>query len=218
MIDLRTELDALTVSNTNLATQVADLNKTVTEQNKTVAEQAVKLHVHTERAENLANRALRKTIEIRGIPETVEETTWDATRSVAAEAIAAATGIPTNNVGDMFERIHRGPKSDRPNNQYPRKIYASVHNWNHINVLTTALRLHGRNSGIYIDQKYGPDTSFRRTQAFNKRRELKESQTIVSGYVKYPAKLFVKYRKGDAKYVPYDDYSTIPIPDEVYNK
>ncbi len=206
VIDLRTDIDALTVSNAELVKEVADLNKTV-------AEQAIKVHVHTQRSENLANRTLRKTIEIRGVPEPVEEVSWEATRAAAAQSLAVATGLHANRIGDWFERIHRGPKNDQ-HNKYPRKIYASFYDWNRINELTSALRLNGRNSGIYIDQKYGPDTSYRRSKAFMKR---KEANTIVSGFVKFPAKLLVKYGK-DSKYVLCEDFSTVPIPDEVYNK
>ena len=51
--DLRTDLNELSENNLTLTTEVAELHKIV-------SDQAVKLRVHTELSENLANRSLKK--------------------------------------------------------------------------------------------------------------------------------------------------------------
>ena len=208
IIDLRAEMDKLTVSNTSLVGEVNALNMVV-------ATQVIRNQVREVCAEDLANRSLRKTICIRGIPDDGEEETWDITREVAAKALHEVTNIPETNIANMFERIHRGPKSTKPN--VPRKIYAAVYDWNSIDFLTKELRKHGKQSQIYIDRQFGPDTSYRQNLALTKRKALKQAGTISSGYVKFPAQLFVKY--GNAlRYVLCEDFSKIPIPDEEYER
>lgn len=218
LFDLRAEMATLKESNTLLTESNTKLVSDNAQLNDTVSKQAIKLHVHSLRSENAANRGLRKTVEIRGIPEPEEEKTWDETREVAANAIANATGMDPNAVGDMFERIHRGKKYAGPEPaKYPRKIFATMHNWNHIEVLRKALRTDGRDSNIFVDRMYGPDTTYRQKLAIKKRQALKNSKTIISGYVDFPAKLFVKYGQ-NSKYVLCEDFSDVPIPDDVYNK
>ncbi len=199
---LKTEVDILSQNNSVLTQEVAELNKLT-------SELSVKLRVQEEKAENLSNRSLRKTISIRGIPEEEDEDSWDTTRSVATTALESATGIDAGEISDLIERIHRGGSKKHNNNRFPRKIFAAVYDWNTIDRLSKALRLYGKESGIYIDQQYGPETTFRRSKAFLHRRDLKAAGTIVSGYVKFPAQLVVKYGR-DSKYVVCKDFSKIP--------
>ena len=71
---------------------------------------------------------------------------------------------------------------------------------------------HGSSSNIFIDQHYGPDTTWRRNQALACRKELKAAGSIVSGYVQYPANLMVKYSVQDQKYVLNKDFSKLEVP------
>ena len=72
----------------------------------------------------------------------------------------------------------------------------------------------GLRQGVYIDQRYGPDTTYRRNQAMIERKELLKNKVIVSGHLKYPAQLVVKNNKSEP-YKIHKDYSKIPVPDEV---
>ena len=59
---------------------------------------------------------------------------------------------------------------------------------------------------------YGPLTSLRRNLAFQKRKELKDEGSIVSGFVKFPAKLMMNVpghvdKFGKKIYECYHDYS-----------
>ena len=120
-----------------------------------------------------------------------------------------------NQVGDMFERIHRGAgKGDDKN---PRAVFALLYNWNNVEVLMWGLRKHGKDSKIYIDQQYGPITTYRRKLALNARKDLKEEKSITSGFVKFPAKLMVK-NGTKAKYVMNQDFSKVQIPQAEYLK
>jgi hypothetical protein len=197
--DLRTELAALQEETQNIR---GDL-----------AEQKL---VFVQKVEDLTNRSLRKNIVIRGIPEDEDEKSWEDTKRVVSQAIADATGENTDRYMKIFERIHRGKKSNDPKNTFPRPIFAIVHDWNEIDRLSEALRKAPPNN-IYVDQQYGPITTYRRNQAFLKRRDLKKSKTIVGGFVKFPAKLFVKYGATSSN-VFCEDFSSIPIPDDILDK
>ena len=48
-------------------------------------------------------------------------------------------------------------------------------------------------------------TSFRRNAALLKRKELKEAGEIISGYLKYPARLMIK-KPGTSRDQPYEQY------------
>ena len=74
------------------------------------------------------------------------------------------------------------------------------------------MRKHGKGSNIFIDQRYGPDTTWRQNKALEARKELKMKGEIVAGFVRYPAKLMVKYDAREKKYTLYDDYSKLVVP------
>ena len=54
------------------------------------------------------------------------------------------------------------------------------------------------NNGIYVEQMYGSDTTSYRNYVLKMWRELINSKAILTEYLKYPAKLFVKV--GDITY------------------
>ena len=213
--DLRTEMDVLSVSTSNLD----QFKDTVNSFN---AKQATINHVLLEKAEDLTNRSLRKTVIIRGIPEERGEVSWDDTRKVVVNALVKYTGRSYDDLNSVFERIHRATKKESTNNQQnrstqPRIIHALLRDWNEIEKLSTALRKSEEQNGIYIDQQYGPLTTYRRSQALLKRKTMKEANTITGGHVKYPAVLFVRYSHGE-KFVRCEDFSKLPIPDDVLLK
>ena len=174
-------------------------------------------NVHTEMVEDQTNRNLRKNIIIRGIPEGKEEKSWEETREVVANALGKACNIHPNTIGDMFERVHRGSKREDDGNNQPRTIFGLLYDWNNIDYLMKELRKHGKGSKIYIDQQFGPITTYRRKLALDKRKSLKDAKTITSGWIKYPAKLMVRYGE-DKKYVMCEDFSKKSIPLEEYVK
>ena len=94
----------------------------------------------------------------------------------------------------------------------PRVVHALFCNWNDCEKLKKDMREHGRGSGVYVEQRYGPDTTWRRNRALELRKELKSNNTISSGYLAYPAKLMVKYNTHDQKYTLHRDFSNEPVP------
>ena len=211
--DIRTEVDILSQSTTNLHLNNTRLNSNVSRQSD-----FTKLLI--EKNEDLTNRSLRKTIIIRGIPEGKQEKTWDDTRAVVVKALVEITDRTYDDLDSVFERIHRASKKNRQEESTskpgPRKIHALLKDWNEIDKLSKALR-EGPKNNIYIDQQYGPLTTYRRNQAFMKRKSMKEAGTITGGHVKFPAYLHVRYKHGE-KFVPCDDFSKIAIPDDVLSK
>ena len=62
-----------------------------------------------------------------------------------------------------------------------------------------------------MEQKFGPLTTWRQNHALEICKTLKNSGIITNGYVSYPAKLMVKYRKADTKYTLHHDYSDTEV-------
>ena len=130
-------------------------------------------------------------------------------RSIFCEKAGEVIKLDPARVSGMIERIHRGKP---PKNNGPRVIHAKLFNWNHVELIKNEWWKHGKDSHVYIDQRYGPDTTWRRNKALEMRRSLKANKEIVAGYVQYPAKLLVKYRATDRKYQLHHDFSREPIP------
>ena len=216
--ETQTNLLTITTENTERDQRIDKLEAEVSSLKLKNEDLELVVNVHTEMVEDQTNRNLRKNIIIRGIPEGKEEVSWEDTRAVVANALGKACNIHPNNIGDMFERLHRGSKREGDDgNNYPRAIFGLLYNWNNVDHLMKELRKHGKDSKIYIDQQFGPITTYRRKLALDKRKTLKDAKTITSGWIKYPAKLMVRYGE-KTKYVMSEDFSKKSIPIEEYIK
>ena len=209
---LLTRVGNLEKDNTKLKVDVSQLSQAH-------STQVVQIKVLQHRLEDQTCRNSRNTLIIRGVPEQDdEETDWNITRNALCTALAPIVNIPAEKISSMIERVHRRGKSSNPNHDHtgPGAIDAKFFNWNHSEELKRLMWKNGKDSNIYLDQRYGPDTTWRRNKALIIRRDLKASGEIFSGWVKYPAKLLVKYSKQDKKYTLYDDYSRlkVPLPEE----
>ena len=98
-----------------------------------------------------------------------------------------------------------------------RDVFAVFYDWNQAQEVLWKFRKNGRNSGIFIDQLFGKNTTYRRDLALQYRKELKDNGDIAKGFVAYPAKLLVKYDKDnkDEKYTMVKDFSKEEIPLEI---
>ena len=188
--------------------KIVNLSDKVLNLEKIVATQAIQIKVLQTRQEDQTCRNARNSVIIRGVEEEENEK-WEDTRRIVCDTMAAKLDLQPNQLSGMIERIHRGKP---PKNDGPRVIHARFFNWNHVETVKDKWWTNGKGTGIFVDQRYGPDTTFRRNKALAVRKELKTGGEIVGGYVKYPAKLFVKYRKTDKKYQLLDDFSNIPVP------
>ena len=105
-------------------------------------------------------------------------------------------------------RAHRGPtvKFDDKKSGI-RDIHALFFDWNVCQEVLSGMIKHGKGKGIYVEQRYGPDTTARRNMAKMERRNLLDSETITNGFVDYPAKLMVKYHEEEENYTLLKDYS-----------
>ena len=171
--------------------------------------QSVKIATLEARLEHQTNRNSRKSVIIRGVPEHQDEKTWDDCRKVVCEKLAEITHCDPETLSNSIERIHRG----KPNrHDGPRVVHALFFDWNDSEHLISSMRKHGRSSRIYVEQRYGPDTTWRRNSALTLRKDLKAQGTITSGFIAYPAKLMVKYNVQDRKYTMHQDFSNAVVP------
>ena len=155
-----------------------------------------------ERIEERTNRSLRQTMVFRGIPGKPKES-WASTTRNLATSIGEALDISDSKARGMINRAHRGGKKKNV-------IFANFFRWEDTEEIIKAFRewnIEEPERKIFVDYKYGPLTTIRRSDALALRKELKSSKTIVSGYVRYPAGLMVKYTNDDEIYTLHKDFS-----------
>ena len=138
-------------------------------------------------------------------------------KDILVVAISSCTDASKEQASKMIERAHRS----KPNkfNKGKRDVYARFYDWKDSEWVKVQFLKSNRareNNRIYVEQKYGPDTNFRRNLALAARKELKMKGEITGGYVNYPAKLFVKYARHDNKYTLHKDFSDEKIPERVF--
>ena len=195
-----------------------------------------KIQALEERVEERTNRQLRKTLVIRGIPESSSNNsrhatnsstssataadpaaaeTWNQSKEKLANAIADVSDISAASAIEMVERAHRSAPNPRYHGTAPRPIFAALYKWPDAERIVEAFRKYNianPEHAISCDFKYGPLTTKRRNMAFMERKKLKERGEIVSGYVAYPARLMVKTsRRQGTKYICQKDFSHEPV-------
>ena len=202
-----------------LEERISELEKTNDDlkQNETLQEK--KISTLQVRLEDQTCRNTRTTLIIRGIPASKEKEKWHETRKSVCTALSKAFKLNYKEVDQMIERIHRRPKSPTDdNNKNDKKqetvIDAKFYDWNDSERILRLSRKYSKTSKIFIDQRYGPDTTWRRNQALAVRKDLKANEEIVSGFVKYPAKLMVKHNAADEHYTLFKDFSDVTILQE----
>ena len=171
-----------------------------------------------ERLEERTNRSLRNTLVFKGVPSSKslrDKETWEETSELLAEHIERVSGkkMKRDEARAVIERAHRGRFRDH---QKVADIYVAITDWREAEKIKDFFKFRkNAGDGIFCDQKYGPLTSWRRNEALKLRKDLKDEGKIVSGYVKYPAKLFVKKTEyGD--YDIYRDFSNDVVPESVH--
>ena len=170
----------------------------------TTLENADRFKEIEDRIEDRTNRQLRNTLTFKGIADDPNET-WAQTENKLVDSFKKA-GVPASNAANMIERAHRG----RPNKEKsgPRPIYARFFSWKDSEqIKKLKLKNIANDSNVYVDQKYGPMTTKRRNLALLERKNLKAEGTIIQGYLKFPAQLWVKYTNLDERYVKHMDFS-----------
>ena len=172
-------------------------------ENEDAKKEFVKLE---EKLEDQVNRNLRKTLIFKNIPGDPNEQ-WSETGMKVAKAIAKASKnkIEESEAHDMIERAHRGRGKNKGSH-----IYAAILDWRDAETIKEHFATKPKSLNIFVDQMYGPRTTWRRNQALIARKELKNKKEIVSGYVAFPAKLMVK-KTGSTNYILHKDYSNVPV-------
>ena len=212
IVNLTQQLNEVVANNEKLTKDVKELREIVDIQ-------AVRNKVNEQRLVDVTDRSTRKTLVIRGVPEKGGyEKEWAVTHETAADAIAKVTQLSKDTIFQGMERVHRGGNPSNPKKKGKRDIYACFYDWNDAQLILKNFRLNGQRSGVYIDQLYGPSTMYRRNLALHQRKLMVDNDEIAQGFVAYPAKLMVKYDKGDNKYSFVKDFSHVDVPLEDLSK
>ena len=192
-------------------------------QNVEIPEQVRQLRAENdklrEELESRTNRQLRRTLVFKNIPETKNDESYQEVKALLAETISSITDISKEEAFNGIERAHREANREGGNRQGKRKIFAAFLNWELPQKIIDQFRkksIQDRTFELYAEQMYGPLTSLRRNLAFQKRKELKAKGEIVSGFVKFPAKLMVNApgdvdRYGRKVYKQHTDFSFLKV-------
>ena len=173
-----------------------------------------KIKLLADRLEDQTNRSCRKTLILRGVKENpLLEKTWEDTKRVVAEVIKKHCHFEID-PDDNIERAHRGKKISLHNNtkKFERDIHVVFYDLNDARKVLEGFQKYGikQNDTVFIEQRYGPNTTWRRNKAKFLRKQLKSKKEILSGYIAFPAKLMVKTSK-DGKYFLHTDFSDIEV-------
>ena len=156
-----------------------------------------KLNETRETVEERTNRQLRETLVFKNIIEVNPDESYNDTKVLLSKLISEHCHLQYDDVYSEIKRAHR--ESNRPSHaefsrRGKRHIFAAFHSWDLCQkIIETFKNLNIRNQNFKInaEQKYGPLTTKRRNLAMQKRKELKETGAIISGYVAFPARLMV---------------------------
>ena len=186
----------------------ADFQKISSELDK----QSIQLASTRYRLEDQTNRNCRRTLIVKGVKENQNES-WKDTKKLLCVVLFRLTQLDsnTNDISNWIERAHRGRQTKDGSKDGIRDIHVLFFDWNCSQLILSEFIKHGRGQNVFIEQRYGPDTTFRQNKAKEERRSLINDKIIQSGYVKFPATLMVKYSKDDTKYVPHKDFSKIEV-------
>ena len=153
-----------------------------------------------------------KTLILRGVKELRDETDWNATKKRLSEVLPELTKLNAKDISSWIERAHRGKEREDDKKAGKRDIHVLFTQWTHSDKILACFFKHGLRKGVFVEQRYGPDTTYRQNQAKMLRRTLLEEKQIVCGFVKYPAVLMVKYQEGQPDYTKHKDFSRIDVP------
>jgi hypothetical protein len=191
---------------------VNTLRDSNTEANKLIDIQAVEMSTLRYRLEDQTNRNCRRTLIVKGLPEDGKEKTWKETKNKVVEVLSDVCRVENKQqFYKCVERVHRGKPLDPDSKKTHRDIHMLFFDWNDSQMILKNFLKYGRGKGIFVEQRYGPDTTARRNLAMIERRTLLDSETIAQGFVQYPAQLMVKYDKEDKDFVKKEDYSHVDI-------
>ena len=202
--DLATRVYHIEEENTNLK---GLLNIAI----KTNDTQAVQISTLRYRLEDQTNRNCRQTLIIRGIREKPNET-WKETKQLLSDTLANICKLDQTKLPSKIMRAHRGPTVEKEDKKFgARDIHALFFDWNTCQEILSGMIKHGKGKKVYVEQRYGPDTTARRNLAKIERRDLLDAEKVVNGFVDYPARLMVKYHETDEHYTLHKDYSNVDV-------
>ena len=145
---------------------------------------------------DIADRNMRDTIVLQGIPEDALEKTWEDCAEKVAHWLAANLGGTFKQYNTEIYRCHRG--AHNPNYPGPRQIFCAIR-------FRTAEKIrklfeNGKKvRGVSQKDMYSADTTAKRNQAMLYRKQHRDANPQDKLYVAYPAKVMIK-RPADTKY------------------
>ena len=157
--------------------------------------------------EERTNRQLRKTLVIRGVPESDNER-WVDTEKILTDNLCKILNVALVEAQSSIDRCHGGGNLEYyKKNSKPRPIFAAMHSWKKCEEIIWRSR---KQRNVYVDYKFGYLTTMRRNLALKRRRELLNSGELSKAHVAYPARL-MGLKGNDKRYKLIEDFSSSPV-------
>ena len=153
--------------------------------------------------EDVKNRSMRSTLIFKNIPG--NEKSWDETTSILIENLAYTTDKIKQEINANISRAHR--LKGNTTKDGPKSTICSFSNWRFADrikrdIIASSI---AKKTKIIVDQKFSPQLTERRNQALLRRKDLMKDQTKQI-YLDYPAKLMVKKKGSNEKYVLLEEF------------
>ena len=143
---------------------------------------------------------MRKTLVVRGLPQTDDNESWDKTSELLSKKIQEITEnrITENETISIIERAHR-VKGELKNGSRGKPIIVQFHSWKSSELIKKEITNYSKTRGgdVYVSQLYSKRINDRQYKARQYRKQLFEQNPEQNIYIQYPAKLMGK-KKGSA--------------------
>ena len=111
--------------------------------------------------------------------------------------------MPEIQLHQILAKIERAHRSTTESHSKYQPIIVKFSDWGFSeDIKSVFIKAPKNESCIYVSQMYSPAITSRRNDAMQKRRELKNEDKNIQGYIKFPATLMIK-KPGDPKYYVY---------------
>ena len=130
------------------------------------------------------------------------ESSWSDTKSVLIDQISRVLPETTKKeISNNIERAHRVHNKGTSSNESPPYLVLKMVNLEFSEKVKSAFIQENQNgqSQVFVSQMYSKSLTLRLNQVLKHRHEMKEEDSSLQGYIRYPATLMIK-RPDEKKY------------------
>ena len=144
------------------------------------------------------DRGMRSNLTVAGVGKLPQERTWDDTRAALASELAKIS-VPEKSAQYWIAAIDRAHRAPRAPAGKTLVINAKFKFYDDVEYLLELFKKPNTKYTFQVYQQFSERTSERRKKALALRKQMKDADKLIKGYVKYPAILRIK-KPSDSDY------------------